>query len=377
MKNYKKIGFGIISGLALLSMTACGSSGTAYYEKGQAAPAANGGAMYGDYEYAYDADEYYLADNSIGVESEEYYDDYSSPMGGGYDSGTQMTGTELEASVAKNRKLIKTVHLSVETTKYDEMISSLRNEINAIGGYIEYEQSYNGSIYDNSKTTKNASITVRVPDDKLDEFVNSVAGIGSITSKSTSTEDITLHYVDTESKKEMLQAEQESILGLLEKAESIEDITYLTERLTQIRYEIESMESSLRVYDDLVAYATVNININEVAVLTPTVVEEKTLSQEMKEGFQKSIDDIWYGIKRSFVNFVIRLPYLVKGLVTLGIIAGIGFAIVRIIIAIVKKNNKKKYEKYLESKNDSAPKTNETASASEVKEKGTDGTESK
>ena len=58
MKNYKKIGFGIISGLALLSMTACGSSGTAYYEKGQAAPAANGVAMYGDDEYAYDTDEY-------------------------------------------------------------------------------------------------------------------------------------------------------------------------------------------------------------------------------------------------------------------------------------------------------------------------------
>ena len=279
---------------------------------------------------SYDDADYY-------AEEAEYYDE------GGYSVGnmsTPITETQANASVAANRKLIKTVDMTIETVSFDETIANLRNKINAIGGYIESEYSYNGSLYNNSNQSKYATITVRVPDTELDGFVNDVSGIGNVTQKTTSTRDVTLNYVDTESKKEMYKAEQESLLALLEKAETIEDITYLTQRLTEVRYNIESMESSLRVYDDLVDYATVNFTINEVKVLTPTVIVEKTPGEELKEGFATSIKDVLVDTRDFFIRLIINLPYIIRGLICLAIPVVIIFIIVLIIVKVAKKKSK-------------------------------------
>ena len=300
-----------------------------------------------DYSYAQGKNAYYETattssydlydDADYYAEEAEYYDE------GGYSVGnmsTPITETQANASVAKNRKLIKTVDMTIETVSFDETIANLRNNINAVGGYIESEYSYNGSLYNSSNQSKYATITVRVPDTALDGFVNDVSGIGNVTQKTTSTRDVTLNYVDTESKKEMYKAEQESLLALLEKAETIEDITYLTQRLTEVRYNIESMESSLRVYDDLVDYATVNFTINEVKVLTPTVIVEKTPGEELKEGFATSVKDVLVDTRDFFIRLIINLPYIIRGLICLAIPVVIIFIIVLIIVKVCTKKSK-------------------------------------
>ncbi|MBR6384320.1 MAG: DUF4349 domain-containing protein [Lachnospiraceae bacterium] len=319
------------------TMVACGGNYTtatsdAKYALNEA-PATAGAAYdyYDDYEYA--------------TEAEYYYDEEGSYSVG--NMSTPITETQANASVAQNRKLIKTVDMTIETVSFDETIANLRNQINSVGGYIESEYSYNGSLYNNSNQSKYATITVRVPDTALEGFVNNVSGIGNVTQKTTSTRDVTLSYVDTESKKEMYKAEQESLLALLEKAETIEDITYLTQRLTEVRYNIESMESSLRVYDDLVDYATVNFNINEVKVLTPTVIEEKTPGQELKEGFATSVKDVLVDTRDFFIRLIINLPYIIRGLICLAIPVVIILIVVLIIVKVAKKKAKKD-QAYLE-----------------------------
>lgn len=330
----------VIGAMVLVASTMVACSSSANY-----APTSDATAE--DYSYAQGKNAFYETtttssydlydDADYYAEEAEYYDE------GGYSVGnmsTPITETQANASVAANRKLIKTVDMTIETVSFDETIANLRNKINAIGGYIESEYSYNGSLYNNSNQSKYATITVRVPDTELDGFVNDVSGIGNVTQKTTSTRDVTLNYVDTESKKEMYKAEQESLLALLEKAETIEDITYLTQRLTEVRYNIESMESSLRVYDDLVDYATVNFTINEVKVLTPTVIVEKTPGEELKEGFATSIKDVLVDTRDFFIRLIINLPYIIRGLICLAIPVVIIFIIVLIIVKVAKKKSK-------------------------------------
>mgnify|MGYP002226154573 CR=1 FL=1 len=85
---------------------------------------------------------------------------------------------------------------------------------------------------------------------------------------------MTLTYVDLQSHRDALQTEQERLLQLLEQAESIEDIITIEQRLSDVRYQLESMESQLRSYDNQVDYSTVYLYIDEVEVYTP--VEEET-----------------------------------------------------------------------------------------------------
>ena len=188
-------------------------------------------------------------------------------------------------------------------------------------------------------------MTIRIPDANLDDFVTVMSGMSNVVSKTSTATDVSLQYTDLESKRDMYRAEQESLMQLLEKAESIEDITYLTQRLTEVRYNIESMERQLRLYDNQVDYATVSLRVTEVEVLTPQVIEQKTPAEEIKEGFQASLDDVINSLKRTGMNFVINLPYIIRTLAILAIIAGIGFAVVRIIIAVIKKSIRKRKAK--------------------------------
>ena len=344
MKKNKLISkLSVIGAMILLASTlvAC-NSGTNYATTTAAAD---------DYSYAQGKNAFYetatTADYDLYDEAEYYADEAEYYDDGGYSVGnmsTPITETQANASVAKNRKLIKTVDMTIETVSFDQTIADLRAKINSIGGYIESEYSYNGSLYNNSNQSKYATITVRVPDTSLEGFVNDASGIGNVTQKTTSTRDVTLNYVDTESKKEMYKAEQESLLALLEKAETIEDITYLTQRLTEVRYNIESMESSLRVYDDLVDYATVNFTINEVKVLTPTVIIEKTPGEKLKEGFVTSVKDVLVDTRDFFIRLIINLPYIIRGLICLAIPVVIILIIVLIIVKACKKKSKKDKE---------------------------------
>ena len=63
-------------------------------------------------------------------------------------------------------------------------------------------------------------------------------------------DDVTLRYVDVDSHKKALETEQERLLALLEKAENVEDIITIENRLSDVRYELENYESQIRLLDN-------------------------------------------------------------------------------------------------------------------------------
>ena len=241
-------------------------------------------------------------------------------------------------NVRDGRKLIRTANLSVETLEFDSLLSYVENRTNEYGGYIENLNVYNSGSNDyydysesryNSQDRRYANLTIRVPKDKLDSFLGEVAEKSNITSRSESEEDVTLSYIDLESHKKVLLAEQERLLTFLEQAETIEDMITIESRLSDIRYEIESMESSLRTYDNQIEYSTVYLNISEVVVLTPVETQEKTVWERISEGFVHSLQSIGEGFNEFFVGFVIFLPYILLFAVVVLIILGVVFASIK------------------------------------------------
>ena len=246
---------------------------------------------------------------------------------GGFNNGSGMEVTESSSTSVTNqeRKLIKTVDMTVETQAFDEMLATVEQQVQELGGYIESMNTYYGSIYSSYTPIRDASMTIRVPKENLSVFLNAVSQV----------EDVTLTYVDMESHKEALQTEHDRLLELLENAQSLEDIIVIESRLSEVRYEIESMESQLRTFDNQVEYSTVYLNINEVEVFTP--IEEESIIDRIANGFVENLRDIGNGIVELFIWFVINIPYFVL----LAIIVVVVVLIVRICI---KKSEKKSEE---------------------------------
>jgi len=249
--------------------------------------------------------------------------------GGSFYSGTtsmeqgvmeEAKAVENESQPSIDRKLIKTVNMNVETQEFDSLMATVQEQVKTLGGYIENLNTYNGSQYSGYRGVRNADLTIRIPKDKLDVFLESVSGISNVVRRSDTVEDVTLAYVDLESHKEALETEQDRLLELLERAESIEDIITIEERLSNVRYQLESMESQLRTFDNQVDYSTVYLKIEEVEIFTP--VEEETAWERISGGFVESLQDIADDFVEFVIWFLVHIPYMVAWCVVLALLIG-------------------------------------------------------
>ena len=226
-------------------------------------------------------------------------------------SKTGMTDTtSLGQALPSNRKLIRSVDLSLETDAFDQLLKTLTDKIGELGGYVEQSDISGNSLnYRNELTPRYASLKVRIPIDRLDGFISVVEANGNITNKSETTQDVTVQYSDLESRKKSLTVEQERIWALLEKADTLESVIALEERLSEIRYQLESMESQLRLYDNQVDYSTVELHISEVQSLTPTAPDN--LGTRISKGFDRSLSRLADNTISLFVWVVSNSPYLI------------------------------------------------------------------
>lgn len=256
---------------------------------------------------------------SINEEMKETTTDTSGSM----DEGSGQSVSKVET----NRKIIRNVSLGLETQDFEKVVDSIESEITALGGYAE---SVNMSDL-LSSTNRYCNIIARIPSAKLDSFVNKVSKTGNVVSKNMSAEDVTVNYVDMQSHVKVLKVEQERLIELIEQAVDLDSIILLENRLTEIRYELESYESQLRTYDNLIEYSTVTISIQEVIRYTPLVDNESTW-QKMKAGLKDSLYDIKDGFTSFAIWFVSNIPYIVFW----------SAVIVVVIIVVVKKKKKEK-----------------------------------
>lgn len=296
--------------LSVVLLTGCGASGSAVTDM----KAEN----YSSYDYSTDTEvaEEYISEGN-----------YSGAEGGNYDETSA-------GQLLSDRKLIRNVNMDVETREYDLLMSTLERQVTELGGYVENMNSYNGSIYSGRKSTRSADLTIRIPQNKLDGFINAVSDVANVVRKSENVSDVTLTYVDLESNRDALKIEQTRLLELLEQASSLEDILTIEDRLTTVRYRLESMESQLRTMDNQVNYSTVYLSISEVEELTP--VEEQTFLDKISEGFMDSLKDVAEDAVDLIIWFIVNIPHLI-----------IWGAVIAIVVVLIRRRKKKKLSKNL------------------------------
>lgn len=235
-----------------------------------------------------------------------------------------------------SEKLVKTVDMSIETKEFTACIASLKASATANGGYIE-KSDVDSNGYYNYNENRYASITFRIPADKLDAFLLGTEEKGKVTSKTENVENVTMEYVDTESRIKACEAERDSLLEILKKATTVADIISVRQRLTEVNYEIESYTARLRVLENRVSYSTVSVSIREVQRVAE---EETTLGSEIKNRFLETWDSLVEFI-RSFVVWLIGgIPVLVPLII---------FTVIAIII--IRKKIKKRRAKKLAAMN--------------------------
>ncbi len=254
--------------------------------------------------------------------NDAYYSGEMEAPGAAPETGLSKTEDTTAAALPTDRKLIRTIRMEAETEDLNALIAALTERIGGLGGYVEAKNLYNGSNY-GGYIRRSLDMTVRIPADQADVFVEQVSENANIVSSTETVDDVTLQYVDTESQVKALETEQERLISLLEQAQTLEEILKIEDRLTDVRYELERYASYLRTLENQVSYATIRLSITEVKEYTPVVKEEPTIWERITQGFGRSLEDIGDGLTEFFIWVAVNSPYLLIWSVVAGLAFGL------------------------------------------------------
>ena len=298
MKKFKLAAAAVLA--ASLCLTACGgSSGTnsaAYKEEAGAA---------GDYAYeSYAGDAYAAEEAAQTAEGEDYKADSGS---GG--------STESALRAQDGQKIVYTGNLSIQTLEYEKSAASIRKKIKDAGGFSEAENERDNDYYwyshsSGSGSTRYLSITARIPSEKFEDFINSLSGDGKVMSRSVNAENISQVYANKETYKKSLEKEQERLLEMMDKAETIEDMITVESRLSEVERQLNVYKTDLAQMDKDVEFSTVYIELKEVKRYTEEV-SSTTFGEELKYAFEDAISS-FKNFCEGIILFVVRnFPYLI------------------------------------------------------------------
>ncbi len=244
-------------------------------------------------------------------------------------------------------KMIYTAEATVQTLAFDEAVEQVSALTTEYGGFIQSSSVTGRDYYASSRkytTYRNATFVLRIPSERFSGIEDALSSIGNVTYFTADTENITTRYYDTQGRLSTYRTEEERLLAMLEKCETVEDMITIESRLSEVRYEIESLTTTLNSYDQQVAYSTITLYLNEVAELTEEEPVVRSYWQQIGDGFVDSLQSIGHFFKALFKAILCGIPYL-------AVLA----AVAAILIPLIRKLRRRRKAKRSAQENKAEP----------------------
>lgn len=306
-KSSKKHSIGriLVPALAALVLVA-GSLWAGTLEDGRLTQAANQAAPMTMRVSASDSSS---AKSAVKETSAEWETAVSGNMDYGATAGAALGGTEgLSDPATDDRKLVRTASLTLRTTAYDGDAERLTALIDELGGYVEDLYEYVDAETGRSRTL---SLSLRVPQEKLDVFLNGVEGIGRLTDRSESTTDMTVQYADNEARLKTLYDKLARLNELMAQAEDVSDLVEIEGAIADTQYQIDSYETAQRGIDRRVDMSAVNVTLIEETPAQSAANEDVSLGERVRSALSASVRWLGQFLRNMLVFIVMTLPVVI------------------------------------------------------------------
>ena len=282
--------------LLVLSLCACGSarpaspSAAGVYE----APAAK-------------------ADTAMEFAAEEAADLGGFSAAAGVSAANGAAGDPSGPPQADPDKIIYSADVTVETTAFDDAVSRVEALVKTHGGWIESSSVNGANYYDTARgyaRSRSASYTLRIPSDRFSQLMGELSTLGNVPFSHTYTENVTAQYYDVQARMDACTAQEARLLEMMELAETVEDVIALESRLSDLRYQIESLQSTLNNWDRRVSYSSIYLELSEVKAYTPEPEQRLSYGQELLGALGDGLRAVGNFFKDLLVLLAAALPAL-------------------------------------------------------------------
>lgn len=161
--------------------------------------------------------------------------------------------------VSASRKVASTASLDLRTKSLDWTVGKIREIAKNVGGFVE-----SANINQPEWGLKSAWITVKVPTDRFDAALAEMKQTADqVVNENAGATDVTAQYIDLSARINNKRAEEKAYENLLGSATKVADVIEVTQQLTNVRTEIESLEQQLRYLEGQTTLATISVSVTE------------------------------------------------------------------------------------------------------------------
>jgi hypothetical protein len=260
-------------------------------------------------------------------------------LGGMAEAEKSMAGVAGEPAVdplaaTTGSLIVRNSHVEVRVESVDSAIAKLRSAVTAAGGEIaDMNVSRGGGPIGQDGQSSSAvpgpafaSVTIRVPADRLVGLEKQVAKLGAVLSQSSSADDVTEAAIDLEARLKNLRAEEVRLRSFLDRTAKVSELLEVERELARVRGEIESMDAQLTYLERQSARATLTVALSE-----PGPLAEST--------------GITWGLREAFVRGIAVAAAMVTGLVTIAVPAALIALIALFVFIPVRLFRKRRTQK--------------------------------
>lgn len=179
----------------------------------------------------------------------------------------------------QTRVLIKTGSMSLQVNDVKATSASAKKLVKQHHGYLE-------SISSNDDKDAYANLEVRVPKTGLQPLMDDLAGLGKVSSRNITVEDVTEQWIDLQAKINNLRALRDRLRKLLIQAKNVKETLEVEKELTRVQSELDALEGKIKAMQKHVAYSKLTIRIRQKSIAGPIGAVGK---------------GAWWGIKKLFV----------------------------------------------------------------------------
>ena len=158
------------------------------------------------------------------------------------------------------RMLVWTGSMQLSVSEIPTAEAAIHELVSKAGGFVEEQSDYEG---------KRLSLTLRLPSAALERSMNEIAELGSVTSRSISSKDVTEEHIDVAARLENLALLRDRLKALLERAQAVTEILAIETELSRVQSEIDSLAGRKKALEGQVDYATLHIRLTRERIPGP------------------------------------------------------------------------------------------------------------
>ncbi len=240
---------------------------------------------------------------------------------------TGEVNTTQKEPVLENLKLIKNGSATVKTKDVEKSYNNILALVKEFNGY------QTNISKDEGKDYLYIRVEFKIPAESLDAYIEKLNELEDVKYLTIKTKDITNEYYDSEIRLAQLEKELSKYQEFFNNAKSVEEMLQIQYEINRVTSEIESIKGQFKLWDSLIDYSTISLDISEYDdVVHEQEIEFKALS----------FKDFFYFIKSGFVRTMSGLVSVVQYAIIF-VISGIPvwLPVGGIVYYVVKRRKKK------------------------------------